>query len=241
MTTRLASLGPPGNLIINTLPPRDRRALLAQLEPVSFSVHHMVFRRGKPIPRVYFPVTGVLSLVTTLRDGSTIEVSMIGREGTSGVPVFLGASGSANASCFSQVPGTALRMSRQDFSRAVERSPALRRVLLRYTSALLVQVGQAVACNRLHSTMQRCARWLLMTHDRVESDEFPLTHEFLSVMLGTRRASVTQAAGALQKAGLIRYRRGQMSILDRRGLERASCECYRVFHRAFQDVAGPER
>jgi CRP-like cAMP-binding protein len=158
---------------------------------------------------------------------------MVGKEGMLGLPVFLGTDRSSGQS-FSQVPGESLRMEVAAFRQAMTRSRALVDLLHRYTQALFTQVSQSAACNSLHSIDERCCRWLLMTHNRVETDEFVLTQEFLAIMLGVRRASVAKVAGKLQAAGLIRYRRGQLRILDRQGLEAAACECYGVIRAEYE-------
>jgi CRP-like cAMP-binding protein len=156
-----------------------------------------------------------------------------GNEGLVGLAALLGAEGSESQT-LAEIPGTALRLPAAVLVAAVDAQPALRRLLLRYTQAYLTQVAQGAACNRLHGIEARCARWLLMTHDRVGgSDAFPLTQEFLAIMLGVRRAGVSVAAGALQDAGLIRYRRGGIRVLDRAGLEAAACECYGVVRRQY--------
>lgn len=227
------------NRLLDALPDEDRARLLGQVELVSHPRGEILSRQGGSIDRVHFPVTAVLSLVTTLDDGSTIEISTIGNEGTTGAPVYLGANSISNATCLCQIPGDSLSMDAEAFRTATRASEQLSSVMGRYVLALLVQVGQAVACNALHSTLERAARWLLTSHDRVRSDEFALTQEFLSYMLGVRRASVTVAARTLQAAGLIRYHHGTITILDRAGLEEAACECYFVMRSALEEAVGP--
>ncbi|MEO8540022.1 MAG: Crp/Fnr family transcriptional regulator [bacterium] len=178
---------------------------------------------------VYFPISGIISALTVLENGMMIEFATVGREGTTGVPIFLGM-GDSNMALISQVPGKSLRMTAADFSTQIAESPTLARITAEYAGVLLALVAQSAACNRAHHTDQRCARWLLMTHDQSARDDFPITHEFLAQMLGVSRPSVTLSAAALQAAGLIQYHRGQMNILDRAGLEKASCECYGVIH-----------
>jgi CRP-like cAMP-binding protein len=160
-------------------------------------------------------------------NGDIVEFATIGPEGIVGFPVLLGAS-SMPSKAIVQIPGEALRISTADFRGALDRLPTLQPLLLRYTMALLNQVAQVTSCNRLHEVQERCARWLLQTHDRVNSDSFPLTQEFLAQMLGVHRPTVTVAAGILQKAGLVDYTRGSMTIINRKGLEAASCNCYQV-------------
>jgi hypothetical protein len=166
-------------------------------------------------------------------DGSSIEIATIGNEGIVGIPVFLGAQSMGARDLYQvQVPGDVLAMEASAFLSAAQREP-LRGLVQRYAQALFTQVTQQVACNGLHSVEERCSRWMLLTHDRVGSNDFPLTQEFLAQMLGVRRASVTLAAGALQRAGFIRYGRGRVTINDREGLENASCECYRIMRTEF--------
>jgi CRP-like cAMP-binding protein len=228
--------GSSGNNLLDLLNPSTRRGLLSEAELKTLPVGEILFRQGEPIEWVHFPVTAVLSLVTRLRDGTTIESSTLGSEGTTAVPVFLGVGSIANAMCIAQVAGDAWRISSASLRRHADGSAALRDLLSRYTHALLVQVGQAVACSRLHPTVQRCARWLLMTQDRVGSSDFHLTQEFLAYMLGVRRVSVTDAVAPLRRAGVIAYHRGEISIKDREALEHQACECYEVMRGAFRAV-----
>jgi CRP-like cAMP-binding protein len=183
--------------------------------------------RDVPVENAVFPLFGVASMISMGDSGGSVEVATIGCEGMVGLPLLLGGRSGAGE-VFIQVPGDGLFMDAKSFQRHIDDEPIFLRALLLYTQALLTQVAQCSACNNGHSIIQRSARWLLQTRDRVRTDEFPLTHEFLGLMLGVRRASVTLTAQALQDSGLIRYRRGIMTILDRSGLERASCECYRL-------------
>jgi len=186
-----------------------------------------VYALYQPITHVYFPLSGVISMLARTGEEESVEISTVGNEGMVGVPVFLGAT-TAPTFAFAQVPGFAARMAAQPFRDEVARRSALQQVMQRYTQALFNQVAQGSACNRHHLVGQRLARWLLQTHDRVGTDTFPLTHEFIAQMLGVRRASATEAAQALQETGLIRYTRGIVTIVDRPGLEVASCLCYRI-------------
>ena len=175
--------------------------------------------------------------MTYLKDGASVEMATVGLEGMVGLPVFLGTD-TMPSRAFGQVAGDSLRITTAAFTAEVKRNGPLVRVLNRYTQALFNQVAQTTACNRVHLVEQRCARWLLQTHDRVGSDRFSLTQEFLAQMLGVRRTGVSAAAGLLQKAGLIRYARGRITVLDRPGLESAACECYRVIKREFDRLIG---
>jgi len=192
----------------------------------------VLYEPYKPIQYVYFIDCGVVSLVSIMEDGATVEVGTIGNEGMVGLPLFLGA-GTTPHQTFVQVPGTATRIQAEVFKRVVSPNSFLHSLLQQYTQALFNQISQSAACNRLHSIEERCCRWLLMTHDRVESDQFELIQEFLAQMLGVRRAGVSVVAAMLQQAGLIRYSRGKMNILDRAGLEAGSCECYAIVKREF--------
>jgi len=225
-----------GNRLLDALPSEDRQWIVDRATLTDMPLGTIAFERGEEIPYVHFPTRGVLSLITATRDGSTIEVSTLGNEGTTGVPAFLGSRQEVNVRCISQVEGQALRIGVGDFQDQCEHSQPLRVLMGRYTVALLTQVGQAVACSRLHSTSERCARWLLMTHDRAGTDTFFLTQEFLAYMLGVRRASVTNSLGPLRKAGMVSYSRGHVEILDRAALKEAACECYDVMRLAFEQV-----
>ncbi len=226
-----------GNRLLALLPEAEYKRLEPHLEKVALPLREVLYEADKPIEHVFFPLTGVTSIVAEMEDGRIAEVGTIGNEGMAGLPVFLGAEKTPTLA-FQQVPGEALRMRVDVFRKEIENAGTLTRVLHRYTQALFTQVAQAAACNRLHSTDQRCARWLLMTHDRVGTDEFLLTHEFLGQMLGVRRATVTEVAGTLHKAGLITYSRGKITVLDRQGLEAASCKCYQVIREDFDRLLG---
>ena len=205
----------------------------ARLERIELGVPDMLAKQGESFTHAWFPETCVISLVNEMEDGSSVEVGTIGNEGFAGLPAYLQADAS-ETNTFCQVPGSVLRLPIDDLIDAAARSPELRKMLGRYTQSYLTQVSQSAACNRVHDIEQRCARWLLMTHDRVDGvDQFPLKQEFLAFMLGVRRAGVTLAAGRLQESGYIRYRRGVIRIVDRDGLEKAACECYRIVRRHF--------
>lgn len=223
---------PPGNRLLAALPPDEYDRLRPHLEHYEFGVKEMVHRPGEPITEVIFPASGVYSLVTTMDDGATMEVATVGDEGMVGIPVFLG-DATSPLTVFSQIPGDAFRLPAGKLRDFVHDGGRLHDLLLRYVQALFVLTAQSVACNRLHNVQQRCARWLLMCQDRTHSEAFPLTHEFLAQMLGIRRASVTEAASQLQEAGLIRYQRGVITILDRPRLEQEACECYGIIRSEF--------
>lgn len=204
------------------------------LRPVFLPAKTLLFDAGDVVRSVHFPVDGVISLVTPVADGNIVEVATIGNEGIVGVPLVGG--GSLAVRAISQVTGHALWMDANAFTRQLDQLPCFRGLVRRYVQALFGQISQAAACNRLHSNEERLSRWLLMSQDRVGKDTFAITHEFLGQMLGSRRATVTVSAGLLQAAGLIRYARGHVTIVDREGLEAVSCECYRIINAALDRV-----
>ncbi|HST08204.1 MAG TPA: Crp/Fnr family transcriptional regulator [Gemmatimonadaceae bacterium] len=215
------------NRILGLLPPAELEEVLGLCERVSVRSKEIVFRRGESIPYVYFPEDCVISLVTELDNGDAVEAMTVGSDGFAGIAVFHGVSAS-RLKGLGQITGEALRLSTADFKQLTDSCPELERVLHRYSQFVFETVSQSAACNRLHVIEQRCARWLLMSQDRVGRDEFNLTQEFLAEMLGVRRPGVTVAMGELEKAGLIAHSRGMIAVVDRPGLENASCECYRT-------------
>jgi CRP-like cAMP-binding protein len=229
--------GPRYNRILQALPEEDRDRLIRNMVPVSLPIKTVLFEPGEPIRAVHFPLGGVISLVTPLDDGAIVEVATVGNEGIVGVPLVPG--GSLAVRAISQVSGASLRMDAAAFLGEVERAGAFSDLVHQYLQALFGQIAQAAACNRLHTNEERLSRWLLMSRDRVGVDDFAITHEFLGQMLGSRRATVTLSAGLLQAAGLIRYHRGHVSILDREGLEGVACECYGSIKRELDRVGAP--
>jgi CRP-like cAMP-binding protein len=221
------------NQLLVALPPEDLDPLRALLEPVSLANKQTLSAPGAPIDYVYFPQNGMVSLVQPLENGAMIEVGMIGNEGLVGVPVVLGAD-SSPLEAMVQMPGSALRMRASALREEASRRTALLASLLRYVQALHIQVSLTAACNGRHTLPERLARWLLTAHDRASSDQLPLSHEFLSMMLGVRRAGVTVALGTLRAAALIRNTHGQVNVIDRPGLEAASCECYRTVRNEYE-------
>jgi CRP-like cAMP-binding protein len=216
------------NMILGALPLKEYKRLLPHLELISLPLDVSLYRSGETIDYVYFPGDGVVSLVTKMRDGTNIEVGLIGNDGMVGIPVLLG-NDIAFEEAIVQIAGSAMRMRTDIFKKSLKlnHNPLLTELLL-YTRTLMRQVSQTAACNRLHTVEERLSRWLLMCHDRMEADEVPLKQEFISNMLGVRRASVGGAASGLQAKGLIRYSRGRINILKRLELEKNSCECYRA-------------
>lgn len=225
------------NRFLSALSAGDYEWITPHLKSVNTKAGDVLAEPDEPFEHVYFMESGVVS-VTNQVSGGIVEVGTVGNEGVAGLSAYLSGEGLPSRT-FVQVPGTAKRMSARIFAAGVEERPGLRRLLHRYTQAFLVQVAQTAACNRAHNIDSRCARWLLMTHDRVlGADTFSLTHQFLAYMLGVRRAGVTVAAGALQKAGHIRYTRGKVTVLDRAGLEGAACECYGIARDQMQKLVG---
>jgi CRP-like cAMP-binding protein len=225
------------NRLLQLLPRSDFDALHPHLEAVTLEYRQPLFEANRPLRNVYFPVSGVASLVNTMVDGSAAEVGTIGNEGLVGLPVIFDDE-LTPMSAYVQVPGTGMRLRAEILHSALQRSAGMRAVILHYAHAFFNQVAQSAACNQFHSIDQRCCRWLLMTHDRVQSGQFLLTQEFLGMMLGVRRASVNLAAQKLKVDGIIDYRRGQVSILSRRKLERRACECYAFSKLEFDRLLG---
>jgi CRP-like cAMP-binding protein len=229
--------GAPANRLLALLPPKDYARLRPHLEPVTLKYRQSLYRANRPIQFVYFIETGVGSLVNTMANGDAAEVGTIGNEGIVGLPLVL-EDERAPTAVYIQVPGMGLRIAASRFGKELARSASMRTVMHHYAHAFFNQVAQSAACNQFHSLEQRCARWLLMTHDRMDSDSFTLTQEFLAMMLGVQRTGVSAAAGGLQRAGLIDYTRGLVTIRSRRGLERRSCECYGISKREFDRLLG---
>lgn len=225
------------NRLLLALPRSAYRALLPDLEAVILPHGAVLFEARAAITHVYFPQRCVISLLAAAGEGPGVEVGLVGNEGMVGLSVFLGA-GSSTTKAVLQVPDGAWRMEVGAFGRAIARQPSLRQILQRYTQSVISQVAQGLACNQRHAVAPRCARWLLMAHDRVGADRFTLTHEFLGQMLGARRPTVSITAHTLQALGLIRYTRGVVTVVDRAGLENASCTCYGVMEADYARALG---
>jgi CRP-like cAMP-binding protein len=226
-------MAPPGpraqpgtNRVLALLPFDEHTRLFDYLEQVSLKIKHVLARPGEPYPHVLFPLAGVVSVLVPMGEEPSVEAAVIGFEGMVGLPVTLG-NGIGPHEVICQVAGGGWRMSANQFKALLPDCPVLRDVLQRYALTFMNQTARSSACNRMHDINQRLARWLLLVHDRVPRDEFGLTQEFLSEMLGVRRPSVSLAASTLQHAGLINYRWGRITVLDRYGLEQAACEDYR--------------
>lgn len=229
----------PGNRLLAALPEAARSRLHCGLRRAPVPRRQSLHEPGQPIQHVHFPLTAVISLVTVLRNGCTIEIASIGNEGMVGVHAALGAGPLVNSRAVVQIAGQTLFIDADRLRVEVDGDQRLRSLLLAYLQVLFAQVSQGVACNSLHAIEQRAAKWLLQTHDRVQGDTFLLTQEFLSQMLGVTRPSVTITARTLQQAGLIRYRRGEITMLDRAGLEEAACECYQATRETYERLIPP--
>lgn len=225
------------NHLIALLPRRDRASLLAACEPVDLNLGAVLCKPGETTCHVYFPGDCVVSLVTAVDGEAGLEVGMVGREGMLGSQLALGVNATP-LHALVQGAGTAWRIAAAPFRRELASSKALQLSLNRYVYVLMAQLATAAACTRFHNVEPRLARWLLMTQDRMHSDSFHLTHEFLGHMLGVRRVGITGAASDLQRQGLIRYRRGHITVLDRAGLEAAACSCYAADRRAYAATLG---
>ena len=223
----------PANLLLASLSADAYARIRRLLEVHPLQMRETLQEAGDSPDYVYFPTRGNISALTVLESGMMVEVATIGREGTTAVPVFLGV-GDSTMAFISQLPGEALRMRSEDFLAAISGSPSLNLIMKRYSAVMLGLVSQSAACNRAHQVFQRSARWLLMTHDQTRGEPFPLTQEFLAQMLGVTRASLASSEGELQRAGLISYHRGMMTVVDRAGLERAACECYATIRDRFR-------
>ena len=227
------------NQLLAALSEIEYQRLVPNLELVSLPLHKVIYEPGEPITHVYFPHQALVSLVSLMEDGSTVEVGLVGNEGMVGLPVIWGGD-TTTTKAFVQIADSGSRMKASLLKIEFDRGDQLQTLLLRYMQALHTQISQLAACNRLHMIEGRLARWLLSVHDRMQKDEFPLTHEFIGQMLGTRRAGVTEAAGVLSQGGMIRYTRGKITILDRQKLEATACECYGLVKSECTRLLSPE-
>jgi CRP-like cAMP-binding protein len=222
------------NLLLARLPPSENQRISSHMQPVSLDFKQVIQKFREPIAFVYFPVRGAASAITVMDDGSAIEIATIGNEGVIGQSILDGTDDASPTDIIIQVAGDALRMDASILKQEAGHDGPFRQLLLRYNKAYLMQVSQSVACNGLHSIQQRCCRWILITLDRMESNVVPLTHEFLAIMLGVRRSSVTEVLRPFHEQGLVNNSRGTITVLDREGLERISCECYRRVKEEFE-------
>jgi CRP-like cAMP-binding protein len=215
------------NYILRALPNNEYESLAPELEEVSLKVEEVINQPYQPIPYVYFPTNSMISVVASTPDGQLSEAGVVGREGVLGIAVMLGADTTPHENTV-QLPGAALRITTKSIREKFDQCPVLHKLLLRFTHAHMMQLSQTALCNRLHDIKKRLSRWILMAHDRSDSDVLPLTQELLSIMLGVNRPTVSSAAVELKKAGYIKYNRGIITVLDREGLEDLCCDCYRV-------------
>lgn len=228
---------PPQNQLLASLPKEALASVMPKLTRAPLIFREIIYKAGGPIESVRFPETGMISLVANLEDGTAAEVGIVGREGILGITLLFGVDTSFCESMV-QMPGMSLEMAASDFHAEIQANAPFRKVLLRYSEAVQGQIMQTAACNGRHGLEQRLARWLLMAMDRAGSAELPLTQDFIAMMLGVHRPSITVTAGILQRAGLIRYASGLVTVLDRAALEDASCECYGAVRRRFANVLG---
>jgi CRP-like cAMP-binding protein len=226
-----------GNRLLAALPCEERDEILSQADLVALRQRDTLWEPNEPIPSVFFPTTCVTSVLAVDPDRGAVEVGTVGNEGMAGLPVFLGAQSTPQRALI-QISGWAYRLDSRAFLSLANESSKLREVLHLYTQGFVAQVSQSVACNLLHDSRRRLARWLLMCHDRVGQDEFEITQDFMAQMLRVRRATVNEAAGALQEAGLISLRRGVLQVGNRAGLEDAACPCYRIVRDEFDRLFG---
>ncbi len=237
MAERTGGSGRAGNRILDALPQAERERVLTTAEVVNLEIKQIIYETNAPIRHVYFPITAVTSMIAEMQDGSSVEVGTVGNEGMNGIPVFLGAD-SMPSKAFAQIPGESYKLPTAVFKAELTRSAPFRDAMQRYVQALFNQLAQSVACNRLHNTEQRYCRWMLMTQDRVGRDEFPMTQEFLGMMLGVRRASVSEVESKIQQRGWIEHTHGTVRIVNRKGLEEGTCECYWIIRREFERLLG---
>jgi len=228
--------GRPKNRLLAALPDEDFRRILPHLKTVPLTAKQVLLKRGDPIRHVFFPNGGMCSVTSMMKDGAAVEVATVGDEGMLGMSAFWGGDMMPGESMVQVLDGSgasAERMTVETFRRETDRHAALHAAISRYSQGTMALMMQSTACMALHHVNQRCCRWLLMTHDRIRTDQFNLSHEFLAMMLGSTRPTVTVVARTLQEAGLIRYTHARVTILDRPGLEAASCECYATVKAAF--------
>jgi CRP-like cAMP-binding protein len=228
---------PNENYILKQLPPEDYERIQRHLEPVELRHGQILHEPGGIMEYVYFPVNSMVSLISHTPEGESVEVGIVGFEGMAGISAVLGVDRSPYEAMV-QIPDSGMRMRVRAVREEFKRGGALHDLLLRYTQGLLLQTSQIAACNRLHSLSERLARWLLMSYDRCACEDLPFTQEFLALMLGVRRAGVTEAAIILQTEGYITYRRGRIKIIDREGLEEHTCDCYEIVKAEFDLLTG---
>jgi CRP-like cAMP-binding protein len=231
---------PRQNHLLGALPQADFDRLAPHLEHVQMSLGEVLYESGGALNHVYFPTSSIVSLLYVMEDGASAEIAVVGNEGILGIALFMGGETTPSRAIV-QSAGQSFRLRSQLLKQEFNRAGAVMQLLLRYTQALITQMAQTAVCNRHHTVDQQLCRWLLMSLDRLDTDQLTMTQELIANMLGVRREGVTEAAGKLQRAGLIRYRRGQITVLDRTRLEQAVCECYAVVKREFDRLLGDTR
>ena len=231
----IANHGSIANGLLEALPKKEHQHLFTLLEPVTLTMGEVLYRPSESIQYVYFPINSMVSLLTSVEGHQALEVGMVGHEGMLGIPLALGVNNSP-VHALVQGTGMSMRMSAENFKNQLQQSISLQRAVYRYIYELMFQITQSAACNRFHRVDARLARWLLMTRDRLLSNQFHLTQSLLSDMLGVRRVGVTQAAGILRDRKLISYTRGEICILDSNGLEAAACHCYQIVKNIHHDT-----
>ena len=230
---------PKGNQLLAALPPAEYRRWLPHLEAVPLALGQVLYESGATLEHVYFPATAIVSLLYVMQDGASAEIAVVGLEGVVGVSLFMGGESTPSRAVV-QSAGSAFRLRAQLLKDEFNRAGPVLHLLLRYTQALITQMAQTAVCNRHHSLEQQLCRWLLLSLDRLDGNELVMTQELIANMLGVRREGVTEGALKLQKAGLIRYARGHIMVLDRVGLERATCECYAVVKKEYDRLLPAE-
>ena len=228
----------PGNHLLESLPREDYASLAAHLEPVSLARSTVLHQPGDIIREHYFPINSLISVTVTMRDGRSAETGLVGKREVSGMNAFLESDATTQTDFVVQVPGEAMRIPADILRAEFERRKGVRDILLRHTQAMIAQISQNVACNRLHSLEQRYARWLLEVRDRISSDELALTHKYIAIILGVRRASVTEVSGKFESAGILKTRRGRTWIVDAERLRKASCECHESVSGEYERLFG---
>jgi CRP-like cAMP-binding protein len=232
MEMELVAADPTFNLLLAALPAAERARWASQLEPVNMALGHVLYESGTRLSHVYFPTTSIVSLLYVMENGASAEIAVVGQEGIVGISLFMGGESTPSRAVV-QSAGQGLRLKANLMMQEFNRGGPVMHLLLRYTQALITQMAQTAVCNRHHSLDQQLCRWLLLSLDRLQSNQLVMTQELIANMLGVRREGVTEAAGQLHKAGLIRYQRGHITILDRAGLERRTCECYAVVKKEY--------
>jgi CRP-like cAMP-binding protein len=234
---RPADMDPLENHLLAALSPHEFARLLPRMQTVSLSLGQIIYESGEQMEYVYFPTTAIISLLCIMENGATAEIGVVGNDGLVGIALFMGTDTTPNRAVV-QSAGGAFKMKAVVLKEEFILAGGFHNLLLRYTQALITQISQTAVCNRLHSVDQQLCRWLLLSHDRLPSDRLIMTHDLIANMLGVRREGVTHAAKRLQEAGYISYVRGDMTILDRKGLEGKACECYHVVKNEYDRLFG---